>query len=85
MSETPRGELGTVMESRELHVLSALDPSDPSTVMSLVHRARVYKHFLTKILRCWYPNPVQYSSTAVKPIRYGVGVEFPGDRKLLPF
>ena len=42
----------------ELHVLSALDPSDPSTVMSLVHRARVYKHFLTKILRCWQPNPV---------------------------
>ena len=50
------------MELCELHVLSALDPSDPSTVMSLVHRARVYKHFLTKILRCRRPNPVDSPS-----------------------
>ena len=28
----PRGEHVTVKELRELHVLSALDPSDPSTV-----------------------------------------------------
>ena len=55
------------MELRELHVLSALDPSDPSTVMSLVHRARVYKHFLTKILRCWQPNPVLSRVPPVQP------------------
>ena len=58
MSETPRGELGTVMESRELHVLSALDPSDLSTVRVWSTEHGLYKHFLTKILRCWYPNPV---------------------------
>ena len=59
-SETPRGELGTVMEFRALHMLlSALDPSDPSTVRVWCTEQALYKHFLTKILRCRQPNPVQ--------------------------
>ena len=46
------------MELRELHVLSALDPSDLSTVRVWFTGQVLYKHFLTKILRCWQPNPV---------------------------
>ena len=46
------------MELRALHVLSALDPSDPSTVRVWCTEHGLYKHFLTKILRGGQPNPV---------------------------
>jgi len=44
----PRSELGTVMEFRAYHVLSALDPSDPSAVRVWCTEQGLYKHFLTK-------------------------------------
>ena len=53
-----RGELVTVMELRALHVLSALDPSDPSTVRVWCTETALYKHFLSKNLRGGEPNPV---------------------------
>ena len=46
------------MELRAPHMLSALDPSDPSTVRVWCTEQALYKHFLTKILRCRQPNPV---------------------------
>ena len=45
------------MELRAPHMLSALDPSDPSTVLVWCTEQALYKHFLSKNLRGGGPNP----------------------------
>ena len=58
-SDTPCGEPCNVMGLGARHVLSTLDPSDLSIVRVRCAENGLWKHILTKMLRCGQPNPVR--------------------------